>query len=666
MAHTLMKQLLQTVVSLTALLVAVPPLVSGILWNHQTWGLIASVSVQFNDDDGKSLPTNSQIQQLGSNMDTVSGSPSSLSSWEPNSQAQSSHARSSDFPYKTPPQQSSTSILPVRATRIVVRHDMHDVQEKYRFELDPALASGILLKSLGAGDYILDKVGPKWFDRIASRIITGRSRSAILTIIEIIQSFEDHGVVDLFGKYSQPQIFLSIVAYSGFQKTFEREGLAEHYHSDITYPPRDIVKKGNDDDAALLNNLAHYASYASAAYGWKLGFAMKGTSLLGKITRGQIGKSRPSRRNEESANNDSFSSIPMLTGGKWNDVPGISDSSFFLRKTGRKESDIVAAEWRSDTHRPGYVIVRDPSRKALVFAIRGTWSFQDVLTDLCCTPQTFSLFQSPNETSSQDVQDLPSSFSQRLWHWFYSASKGSAPGRKSSSSPASPPDGINSAHHGMLEAARGLLKATQGLVDRELGNYPDYSLVIVGHSMGGGVAALLGTLWADVFPVSVFVYGPPCIAPLGASALVGANTTKNVFSVAIDGDPFGCISLGHIAELTTALDRLCTNKNLRERLLHSTVFRRNRDRKENSWWLLHTMRYLHANCTGEKMYPPGRLLLLKEQPTGKRHTKQWTAREVPPQHFSHFQARPSKLDLSKHMPSLYEEALCALADAVDA
>ena len=285
---------------------------------------------------------------------------------------------------------------------------------------------------------------------------------------------------------------------------------------------------------------------------------------------------------------------------------------------------------------------------------------QDVLTDLCCTPQTFSLSQQSNETNKAPLGDLSSSFSQRLWNWFFSGSR-YFPESQSFKWP-SENDEINSAHHGMLEAAQGLLKSTQEIVARELNENPDYSLVIVGHSMGGGVAALLGTLWLETFPVSVFVYGPPCIAPLDATALIGPETSNHIVSVAIEGDPFGFMSLGHIAELTSALDRLCADKGLRERLLHATVFRRRKQQKENSWWLLHTMRYLHANFTGEKMYPPGRLLLLKQQPSARRHREQWTVRDVQPQHYSHFQARPSMLDLSKHLPSLYEEALCTLAN----
>lgn len=553
---------------------------------------------------------------------------------------------------------SSTETFPLGGTpvRIVVRHDAAGAGlESFRLELSPGLAAALLLEKLGAGDVWMKRAGPKWFEKIISLLLSSRSRSAIFTIVEIIQRFEDHGVVDVFGKHSQPQIFWSLVAYSGLQKTLESVGLVDQYHGDTTVSLTNLVTV---QDPVLLHSLAHYVVYASAAYGWKLGFAMKGTTFLRKITKGRGQDQRRSMFRAGGGGGDG--KPPFWKRSLHRTLPTINDMSFFLRRTGVKESDIVAAEWRSDTHRPGYVISRDPERKELVFSIRGTWSFHDVLTDLCCTVQDFSVepndntYTDKNEESSQD--DLTLSLSQRLWNWFYSSLTKSC---KYNGSPQQKQDAIHSAHHGMLEAAQVLMDLTQDIVERELRKNPGYSLVIVGHSMGGGVGALLGTLWSGRFPVSVFVYGPPCIAPLHASSLIGSHAT-HIVSVITEGDPFGFISLGHIAELSVALDRLCDDDRLRKRVLQSTLFRRQGDKRNDSWWLLHTMRYLHANFTGEKLYPPGRLLLLKEQQSHAKGRPKWTLQSIPPHYFDHFQVRPSMLDLTKHMPSLYEEALGAL------
>ena len=59
-----------------------------------------------------------------------------------------------------------------QSTRVVVRHNIDDIQEKYHFDLDPALASGLVLKSMGAGDFLLEKLGPKWFDRVSLFLVS--------------------------------------------------------------------------------------------------------------------------------------------------------------------------------------------------------------------------------------------------------------------------------------------------------------------------------------------------------------------------------------------------------------------------------------------------------------------------------------------------------------
>mmetsp|Transcript_15968 Transcript_15968/g.43965 ORF Transcript_15968/g.43965 Transcript_15968/m.43965 type:complete len:648 (-) Transcript_15968:758-2701(-) len=533
--------------------------------------------------------------------------------------------------------QSSTTTTehePSTKTRIVLRDSFDMVNENYRFEIGPSLGSALLLQTVGAGDFLIRNAGPKWFNWIASRWLSGRSRSAIFTIIDIIRRFHDHGVVDIFAKYPQNQIFWALVAYSGLQRTMEREGLMEQYHGEeMPYEETNTVS-----DAALMETLAHYSVYSSAVYGWKLGYAMKGTTFIKRIARGRF------LRRERVHSKSRVDSFWKLNGT-------ISDLSFFLRRTGRSESDVVDAEWGTDTHSPGYVIVRDPERKALVLSVRGTWTLHDILTDLCCTSQEFDDNIDNGEDEDEGGQVL--SLSKRLWNWFYP--------QTSSSNLDSGSDGeeenIPSAHHGMLEAAKWLLNTTQKVVEDELQKNPDYSLVICGHSMGGGVAALLGTMWRRQFPVSVYVYGPPCIAPLRASPPIGCAGGLNITSCIVEGDPFSLLSLGHVAELTVALDRLCEDSRLRERVLQSTMFRRKDDTKrKDSWWILHTLRFLHANSTGEKHYPPGRLLLLR-----KRRQK-WIAQDAKHSQFAHFQVRPSMLDLGKHLPSLYEECLHSFAE----
>lgn len=107
----------------------------------------------------------------------------------------------------------------------------------------------------------------------------------------------------------------------------------------------------------------------------------------------------------------------------------------------------------------------------------GTLSHRDVLTDLCCTAEEFS---AKNDTPSGEKKEIQAK-----------------------------------AHQGMLEAARKVSEQALSTIATQLAAHPDFKLVIVGHSLGAGTAAVLGTLWQDTFPgLVVFAYGSPCVGKL--------------------------------------------------------------------------------------------------------------------------------------------------------
>mmetsp|Transcript_23876 Transcript_23876/g.36106 ORF Transcript_23876/g.36106 Transcript_23876/m.36106 type:complete len:402 (+) Transcript_23876:553-1758(+) len=275
-----------------------------------------------------------------------------------------------------------------------------------------------------------------------------------------------------------------------------------------------------------------------------------------------------------------------------------------VRKTGIKEEDVVAAKWASKTHRPAYFIVRDLKHRKIVLSIRGTFSARDVLTDLCASAETF-------ET-----------------------------GRR----------GKHRAHHGMLEAAISLATETKETVEKELHANPGYSLVLVGHSLGGGVAAVLGTLWEKDYPnLQVYGYGSPCVSPADARP----TTCKNIISVLGEGDPFACLSLGHIANLSKALSLLCEDKDFRSMIMIRTDNTLENMEIQDLQWCEKTLIKLKVKMKGELMYPPGRLFFMKRSLEGSVVS----IREVHRSKFSELKLHPRMLDVSRHVPSLYESLL---------
>jgi len=254
-----------------------------------------------------------------------------------------------------------------------------------------------------------------------------------------------------------------------------------------------------------------------------------------------------------------------------------------------------------------YFLVRDERHKRLVLSIRGTWSARDILTDLCCTGEDF-------ET----------------------------------------PSGTKHAHHGMLEAARGIATDVEEQVQTFLNTNTDYSLVIVGHSLGGGVAAVLGTLWEDVFPgVHVYAYGCPCVGPLDAEP----TCSKSIVSVVGEGDPFSSLSLGHIADLSSAISYLCKNESLRTAALIHTDGPVEEMDENDLKWCYECMEEIRAQTTGNTMYPPGRILYISRSNLNPAVDDAIALREMPPTYFHDLRLHARMLDVSRHVPKMYENYL---------
>lgn len=125
----------------------------------------------------------------------------------------------------------------------------------------------------------------------------------------------------------------------------------------------------------------------------------------------------------------------------------------FLEETGYSEEDVLIQEPKAGILKPAFTVLVDHEAKCFLLLIRGTHSIKDTLTAVTGAVVPFH----HAVVHEGGVSDLV----------------------------------LGYAHCGMVAAARWIAKLAMPCIIKALDQYPDYKLKIVGHSLGGGTAALL-------------------------------------------------------------------------------------------------------------------------------------------------------------------------------
>jgi len=150
---------------------------------------------------------------------------------------------------------------------------------------------------------------------------------------------------------------------------------------------------------------------------------------------------------------------------------GLNDTIAFTQYSGLHPSYILQHRWKAETYKPAFVVALDPRVCAVVVAIRGSLEPGDFLTDLVASSSAF--LDDKNQT-------------------------------------------IGQVHLGILKAAEDVMAEIREPLEqasKRVGGVDNYNLVICGHSLGGGVATVLGAILKyrerTKFKFSVLAYGPP-------------------------------------------------------------------------------------------------------------------------------------------------------------
>ncbi|KAI7856320.1 hypothetical protein BDC45DRAFT_65358 [Circinella umbellata] len=316
-----------------------------------------------------------------------------------------------------------------------------------------------------------------------------------------------------------------------------------------------------------------------------------------------------------------------------------SNHHAFVHHTGLALEDILLSSYTDRSfltmHHPSihelvhYVTV-DHATQAIVLTCRGTLGLSDILTDLTCG---YSDVQLP-DVDSTDFK----------------------------------------AHCGMWEAAQMLAKEKGKVfqaIREGLERYPEYGLVLTGHSLGGGVAALVSLLWSEKDkqgqfvlsptsglnsgrPIHCYVYGPPCVMSLELSQYCRGLVTSVVHRY----DIVSCLSLGLLKDFKNVAVSLHTEAEVADQILTKVINRYRTstvDDNEDDWFwaLIKTMR---ADMRAEKLYPPSTVYTIELVPSRHKQHRAVLSR------CDDIQARFSEIVFSRtmfmdHSPTNYEKVI---------
>ncbi|KAJ8535816.1 hypothetical protein K7X08_034217 [Anisodus acutangulus] len=210
----------------------------------------------------------------------------------------------------------------------------------------------------------------------------------------------------------------------------------------------------------------------------------------------------------------------------------------FLEETGYSQESVLLQEPKAGILKPAFTIVADHRSKSFLLVIRGTHSIKDTLTAATGAVVPFH----HTMVHEGGVSNLV----------------------------------LGYAHCGMVAAARWIAKLATPCLLKALSIYPEYKLKIVGHSLGGGTAALLTYVLREQKELSTAT----CVAFAPAACMtweLAESGCEFITSVINGADLVPTFSAASVDDLRTEVTASAWLNDLRNQIEHtrilSTVYR---------------------------------------------------------------------------------------------
>ncbi|KAJ4754265.1 hypothetical protein LUZ62_088670 [Rhynchospora pubera] len=210
----------------------------------------------------------------------------------------------------------------------------------------------------------------------------------------------------------------------------------------------------------------------------------------------------------------------------------------FLEATGYSNDDVILQEPKAGILKPAFTIITDKSTKCILLLIRGTHSIRDTLTAATGAVVPFH----HTVLCERGVREVV----------------------------------LGYAHCGMVAAARWIAKLATPCLTKALQENPNYNVKIVGHSLGGGTAALLTYILREQQDFSTAT----CVAFAPAACMtwdLAESGTQFITTVINGADLVPTFSAASVDDLRTEVTASAWLNDLRNQIeqtrILSTVYR---------------------------------------------------------------------------------------------